>query len=357
MAVLLGIPGLDAVEPAGSNGFVTSYDARDSALGQDVTVEVLPPLAGNEEALQQFERTLRALNADPRHPGILPIRELGQLGDGRPYVITLRSTTRAIVERAAERPLTSDDVAAVGATLADALAVAHERGVVHGDVRLEHVRLTEEGAPVLGAFGYARLARTLRTARTDVVTSLTNASPELLAGGDPDAAADVWALACCLHQLLVGRSPFGLPGDAPLPEIVERAIHQPLEDLRAAGVADDLATVLEAALQRDRSLRLATAASMRRALRGVGRLHGGPAGAEAEVSELPEVAQAGPGPGPAAPAAPDHLMQWWTSPHEPDAALENEERARVQRRIAGLLVAAAVLLVILAVSILSLLRS
>jgi len=291
---LLGIPGLESVEPLGSDGFVTTYRALDVELARTVAVEVLPPVTGNEAALQRFEQTLRALYVKPRHPAILPIHELGQLGDGRPYVITVRSTHQTLADRVRETTLPSAEVAALGARLADGLAVAHERGVLHGDVRLEHVRLTEDGAAVLGAFGYDRLARTLRTARSDLVTSLSNASPEVLAGEDPDAAADVWALSCCLHQLLLGRSPFNLTGDPSLPAIVERVTHEPLEDLRAAGVADDLATVLEAALQRDRSARITTASSLRRALLGVGRIHGHPrVSASPQVAPPPQVAEEG----------------------------------------------------------------
>jgi len=354
VAAVLDIAGLDAVEHVGSDGFVTTYRAHDVELGQAVTVEVLPPVSGSEEALGQYELTLRALYAKPRHRAILPIHELGQLEDGRPYVITLGSTVRTLADH--QVSLGSEEVVAVGVTLADALAVAHERGVVHGDVRLEHVRLTEQGEPVLSAFGYDRLARTLRTRRDNLVTSLTNASPEILSGCEPDAAADAWALACCLHQLLVGRSPFGLTGNPSLPEIVDRVLNQPLEDLRAAGVADDLATVLEAALQRDRSSRLTTAASLRRALEGVGRIHGQPREQKPttpEPSETP-VGAAGPVPFNAGMAPPPPGMMAPEAPAPEPGGAGAAEQARANRQIVILLGIAAVLLVILTISILSL---
>lgn len=353
------IRGLDAVEPLGTNGFVTTFRAYDQALGRGVTVEVLPPVTGNEEALVRFEQTLRALYAKPRHPAILPIHELGQLEDGRPYVITLRSTAASLGDRAREAPLPSARVAALGATLADALATAHERGVVHGDIRLDHVRMTEGEEPLLGSFGYDRLARTLRTARSDLVTSLTNASPEVLAGAEPDAAADVWALSCCLHQLLVGRSPFGLHGRPTLPEIVDCVLHQPLEDLRAVGVADDLATVLEAALQRDRSVRLSTAASLRRALRAVGRIHGQPraeVATPADAHEVPPAPFQAPTPLPVSPSR-DHDRESDRNRSHSAASIEDSpDEERVRRQIRLLLVVAAGLLAVLAVSVFSLLR-
>lgn len=77
MTAVLGITGLDAVEHLGSDGFVTTYRAYDTQLAQKVIVEVLPPVSGNEAALQPFEQTLRALYVKPRHPAILPIHELG----------------------------------------------------------------------------------------------------------------------------------------------------------------------------------------------------------------------------------------------------------------------------------------
>ena len=337
-----------------------TFRAHDQALGHNVTVEVLPPVTGNEEALTRFEQTLRALYAKPRHPAILPIHELGQLEDGRPYVITLRSTATSLAERAREAPLSSAEVAQFGAILADALATAHERGVVHGDIRLDHVRLTTGGEPLLGSFGYDRMARTLRTARSDLVTSLTNASPEVLAGAEPDAAADVWALACCLHQLLVGRSPFGLAGRPTLPEIVDRVLHHPLEDLRAEGVADDLATVLEAALQRDRSIRLATAASLRRALRAVGRIHGQPRDASPAPAEPPnppddQRTAATPATPQPPPTRDIDREAGWSSPASASVS-GNADQARVKRQIRLLLLIAAGLLAILAVSVFSLLR-
>lgn len=358
MTAALGITGLDRAEHVGTDGFVTTYSARDVELDHLVTVQVLPPVSGNEEVLKSYELTLRALYAKPRHRAIQPIHELGQLIDGRPYVITLGSTGRRLADHTV--PFGTEEVVALGVTLADALAVAHERGVVHGDVRLEHVRVTEQGDVVLGAFGYDRLARTLRTRRDDLVTSLTNASPEILSGCEPDAAADTWALACCLHQLLVGRSPFGLTGVLSLPEIVDRVLHQPLEDLRAAGVADDLATVLEATLQRDRSARLTTAASLRLALEGVSRIYGQPR-EKRLMADAPI-----PPPGAAAwpallidhakPAAPALGM---TMPAWPAAGADRArvaDQARTKRQIVLLLGIAAALLAVLAVSILSLIR-
>lgn len=354
MTAVLGIPGLHGAEQVGSDGFVTTYRAHDVEFGRAVTVEVLPPISGNEEALRRYEQTLRALYTKPRHPAILPIHELGQLEDGRPYVITLRATSQSLADRWHTAPLASGEVAALGATLADALAVAHERGVLHGDVRLEHIRLTEQGDPVLGAFGYDRLARTLRTGRGNLVTSLTNASPEMLDGSDPDAAADVWALACCLHQLLVGRPPFGLLGNSSLPEIVDRVLHQPLEDLRAAGVADDLATVLEAALQRDRSTRLATAASLRRALKGVGRIYGQPRGSIPAAPEPTNIGRAAQATSSGAEALrPDPLAITRGTSSELLAA-SAADQARARRQVVVLLGIAVVLLGILALSIASL---
>jgi len=359
VSTLLGIPGLEAVEPTGANGFATTYGAFDTDIGQAVTVEVLPPVTGNDEALRRFEATLRALYAKPRHPAILQIRELGQLEDGRPYVITLQSNSRSLADRTSEVRLSSAEVAALGASLADALALAHERGVLHGDVRLDHVRLTEEGDPIIGAFGYERLARTLRTGRSDLVTSLTNASPEVLSGGVPDAAADVWALSCCLHQLLLGRSPFGLSGHASLPEIVERVVHQPLEDLRAAGVADDLATVLEAALQRDRSVRLATATSLRRALRGVGRIYGQPRPGGPVAPEFPDLEAQNTWPDPLAVDGPPQqptpppptTTSWETSSQEQGAATGDPAQAQVRRQLLVLVALTVALLGVLTMSV------
>jgi len=192
-------------ERLGSGGFGTVYAGRDERLDREVAVKVIPvhgpaPERGRREALAA---------ARLHHPGIVAVFDAGEDGGGRYLVSELvRGRTLDVLE--AEGALSDRDVLRVGLALADALAHAHERGVIHRDVKPQNVIVPDSGddAAKLTDFGIAHLAGDEPLTMTgDVVGTLAYMAPEQAAGERVDERADVYALALVLYEALAGANP------------------------------------------------------------------------------------------------------------------------------------------------------
>ena len=159
--------------------------------------------------------------------------------------------------------LSPGEVVAVAAPIADALASAHRRGIVHGDVKPANILFTSDGEPLLGDFG---VARTLGRHTSDQISgSVHYLAPEVLDGAVPDARGDVYALGVVCYEALTGQRPY----DGPVPLAVIRAAESGFNPPLAGfpGVPPPVAEVVERAMARDPRRRFAGADELARALR------------------------------------------------------------------------------------------
>jgi hypothetical protein len=232
-------------ERLGSGGFGTVYAGRDERLDRPVAVKVVPvhgpaPERGRREALAA---------ARLQHPGIVAVFDAGEDAGGR-YLVSELVRGRTLDALAAEGALSDRDVLRVGLALADALAHAHERGVIHRDVKPQNVivpAMPEEArtAAKLTDFGIAHLAGDEPLTLTgDVVGTLAYMAPEQAAGERVDERADVYSLALVLYEALAGANPVR----AASPAATARLVGTVLPSLRRA--RRDLPAELCAALDR-----------------------------------------------------------------------------------------------------------
>jgi hypothetical protein len=197
------------------------------------------------------------------HPHIVRVLEVVQDGDGLALVMQY-APGGSLRDLLAERGrLTPGEVVAVAAPVADALASAHRRGVLHGDVTPANVLFTSDGEPLLTDFG---VARTLGRHTSELVSGTAEyVDPERLHGARPEPRADIYSLGVVCYHALAGQPPY--TGSAPL--AVARAAdtgdHTPLGAV--AGVPEALARVVERAMDRRPEDRFATADELARALR------------------------------------------------------------------------------------------
>jgi eukaryotic-like serine/threonine-protein kinase len=229
----------------GAGGFGTVYAARDERLGRPVAVKVIPADGPAPERAQREARAVARLG----HDAIVALFDAGE-EDGARILVSELVEGRTLAELERDGALSDRDVVRVGLALADALAHAHERGVIHRDVKPQNVIVPDHagsrrGAAKLTDFGVAHLAgEDALTVTGDVVGTLAYMAPEQAAGRPAGAPADLYSLALVLYEAFAGRNPVA----AGSPTATARRIGTVLPGL--GGVRGDLPPALCAAIDR-----------------------------------------------------------------------------------------------------------
>jgi serine/threonine-protein kinase len=255
----------------GRGGSSIVYQARDTASGGRVAIKLLRPELVASIGAARFLTEVRFLAA-LAHPGIIPVIDSGEI-DGRLFVVLPyleHGTLRARLTREKQLPL--PDAVAIARALCVALQFAHERGVVHRDVKPENILFSEEG-PCLADFGIARaIERSMgETFTTTGVVLGTPAymSPEQAAGEyELDGRTDVYSLGCVLYEMISGMQAFTGPNRQSV--ISQRLVYgpRPLRIYRPA-VPPALEAVVEKALMAMPADRFQSAAELDAALASV----------------------------------------------------------------------------------------
>ncbi len=212
----------------GSGGFGTVYEAWDGRLERPVAVKAIESVGGRGSG-----RVLREAQAAARlnHPGIVTLYEMGE-EDGSALLVTELVDGETLAQLDRRGALSDREVGEVGADLCEALDHAHDRGVVHRDVKPQNVLVAaaDEGVRAkLMDFGVARLADAASlTVPGDVVGTLAYMSPEQAEGGAVGPEADVFSLALMLYECWGGEN----PNRRATPAATARAIGGRLRPLR-----------------------------------------------------------------------------------------------------------------------------
>ncbi len=210
----------EVIAPVGAGGMGEVYRAIDTVLGREVAIKVLTRAASaNPDHRARFEREARAVAA-LSHPNILAIHSFGQQ-DGVAYAVIEWLEGHTLREELGRGPFALRRAMDLGAQMALGLAAAHDKGLVHRDVKPENVFVTTDGVVKLLDFGLARIASDSRAglpidaARTNLITdpgtllgSVGYMSPEQAAGSVADLRSDVFSLGVVLFEMLTGHSPF-----------------------------------------------------------------------------------------------------------------------------------------------------
>jgi Tol biopolymer transport system component len=277
----------EIVRPLGAGGMGEVFLARDTRLGREVAVKVLPrEVAADPDRRARFEREARAISA-LSHPHVCALFDVGQAEgpDGEiEYLVMERLEGETLAARLARGPLPAGEVIALGSQLAGALAAAHRRGIVHRDLKPGNVMLTRSGAKLLD-FGLARPAEgePATSAAEEMTASLATEArpltrvgvlvgtlpylaPEQVRGRAADARSDVFALGCVLFEALAGRRAF--PGTT-LAEITEAILSAEPPDVRetAPSAPPALAALVRQCLAQDPDARWQCADDVARGLR------------------------------------------------------------------------------------------
>ncbi|MGH7681541.1 MAG: protein kinase domain-containing protein, partial [Candidatus Eiseniibacteriota bacterium] len=257
------------------------YRARDLRLQREIAIKVLPETTASSPTslarLEREARTVAALN----HPNIVTLHSIEE-EDG------VRFLTMELIEG---EPLATLVVAGglplarildLAVPLADALAAAHQRGVVHRDLKPGNVMVTRDGRVKVLDFGLAKLAaietgeNEATRAATDDALSMSGQlfgtvpymAPEQIQGGHVDSRSDLFALGIILYELAAGRRPFAGKTGVELGSAILRDKHAPLASLRG-DLPADFERVVERCLEKSPGVRVQTAMEVGEALRAL----------------------------------------------------------------------------------------
>src|SRR5215470_2948008 len=200
----------------GAGGMGEVYRAHDTRLNRDVAVKVLPEhLAKDSEALALFEREAKAVAALV-HSNLLVLYDVGFSGKIH-YAVTELLEGETLRAKLSQGALPWRKAAELGSAIAEGLAAAHSKGIVHRDVKPENIFLTADGRLKILDFGLAQIATppssgdetaTLTSSGPSVMGTIGYMSPEQVRGEKAEAARDIFSLGCVLYEMVTGRRAF-----------------------------------------------------------------------------------------------------------------------------------------------------
>ncbi len=208
----------------GRGGMGDVYLAQDTRLGRQVALKFLAPeLARDADALRRFENEARAA-AELSHPHVAAIYDVDQ-DQGRRFLVLEYVEGETLQKRLQRGPLPLEQVLEIAVALAQALAHAHARGIIHRDIKASNVMLTPEGGIKVLDFGLARRAgESQLTMPGTSLGTISHMSPEQAKGQASDARTDLWALGVVLYECLTGHLPYG--AEQPL-AVIHQILNEP----------------------------------------------------------------------------------------------------------------------------------
>jgi Tol biopolymer transport system component len=271
------------VAPIGAGGMGEVYRARDTRLGREVAVKVLPShLTEDPELKARFEREAKAIS-QLTHPHICTLYDVGSEG-GVEYLVMELLEGQTLADRLEKGPLPTDHVLKFGVEIADALDRAHRAGIVHRDLKPGNVMLTKSGVKLLD-FGLAKIAASSEpaselsslptqasrplTQKGTVMGTFQYMAPEQLEGKDTDARTDIFALGCVLYEMATGKRAFTGATQASLVSSILRDEPKPISAVTPLAPAA-LDRLVKSCLAKDPEDRWQSARDVRNELQWIG---------------------------------------------------------------------------------------
>jgi eukaryotic-like serine/threonine-protein kinase len=280
----------------GAGGMGEVYRARDSRLGREVAIKILPEsFAQDAERLRRFEQESQAVAA-LNHPNILAIYDVGTR-DGSPYLVSELlegESLRAILEKG---PIPQRKAIEYAVQIANGLAAAHDKGIVHRDLKPDNLYVCRDGRVKILDFGLAKMAAketpgvdgatmTQHTAAGVVMGTASYMAPEQVRGGQVDARTDMFSFGVVLYEMLSGKRAFQRDSS---PETMTAILKEDVPELTDTKlpVAPALEKIVRRCLEKSPEQRFQSAKDLAFALEAVSQISGPKTGAQAPIVAPP----------------------------------------------------------------------
>ncbi|HET8774586.1 MAG TPA: protein kinase [Thermoanaerobaculia bacterium] len=216
--------GFEIVRILGKGGMGTVYLARDQHLGRYVAIKVLNASElAYEDRKARFMREARSA-ASIRHSNIATIHEVGETPDGLPFIVMEYCEGETLSQRVRRRPIEAAEFLSIARQIAAGLAAAHEKGIIHRDIKSANIIVEPNGAVKILDFGLAKalprsmtapgMERTFESTTGHFFGTLHFLAPEQARGGNADVRSDLFSVGVVLYHLAAGHLPFN--AEAPL---------------------------------------------------------------------------------------------------------------------------------------------
>jgi len=269
----------EIIAPLGSGGMGEVYRARDTRLRREVALKLLPDAAAHDaDSLHRFDRETRAV-ATLNHPNILAIHDTGSY-HSVPYAVTELLEGETLADRLRSGPLHAQKAVEVASQIAEGLAAAHDKGIIHRDIKPDNIFLTNEGRTKILDFGIARIEQPARTSGlSDTITGGRGSSsqflvgtagymsPEQVRGKAIDGRTDIFSLGATFFEMLTGRRAF--MRDSPVETLGAVLRDDPHKHAEAEKIPEHLRPFVFRCLEKDPADRYQSARDLLLDLRGL----------------------------------------------------------------------------------------
>jgi serine/threonine-protein kinase len=264
------------LEKIGAGGMGEVYLAHDTRLERDVAIKLLAPeLAREPERLKRFEREAKAVAA-LSHPNIVTLHSFEE-ADGQYFITMERVSGRTLAELIPPDGMPLTQLIEIAVPIVGALAAAHEKGVIHRDLKPGNVMVDDEGRVKILDFGLAKLRRepspegaseaptATLTREGHVLGTLPYMAPEQLRGTSVDARVDLYSFGIMLYEMATGDRPFSGDTSADLASSILKETPKPLEELRP-DLPPRLGRIVQRCLEKEPKRRTQSALDLRHEL-------------------------------------------------------------------------------------------